>query len=188
MNDYLGDSSGWHTVRGARHTKNTGAHMAPSQVGAAKEDRLRRPNPTETTMKEETEMQPMDFLASGGAAVKFSEVGDAIVLTLSNYPKIVDGTDFDGNPIQQLRIDGVDDAGDERSIYVVKKKMGAAIRAALIESGASDFETGAKLAVELYGVAEPHKAGVKGAQLFRAQYKRPAATAESEPVAATDLL
>lgn len=131
-----------------------------------------------------------DFLLGGGPSFKFKERGDTAKGTIVQAG-VEQSRDFetgkaefwdDGKPKMQLVVTLRQDDGEVVRVFC-KPNAKAAIRDAVIQAGAQGLENGGTLAVQMYDLEPPAKAGMNPKQLFKAQYKAPVNT-----VSADDLL
>lgn len=138
-----------------------------------------------------------DWLASnsGGSgypSMKFKDVGDMVSGTIEGTPRVVEGTNLDGEPEQSLVIDikvskasgsvslgqgSEGPAADQEhvTVWVKKGAMAGAVRGAIAEAGARGLEDGGTFAIQHHELGEQKKAGWNRPKLYKAQYKSPVA-------------
>jgi hypothetical protein len=138
---------------------------------------------------------PNDWLAanaggSGYPSMKFKDVGDYVAGTIDGTPRVVDGTNLDGEPERSLVIDlkvskakgvvslgdGVEgDAAEQDyvSIWLKKGSMARAAQSAITTAGARGLEDGGTFALVHSELGEQKKAGWNKPKLYTAEYKSP---------------
>lgn len=117
---------------------------------------------------------------SGGATVKFNNIGDTVRLKITGLEER-EQTDFttgqtlrwaDGKPKMQFVFSGIDqDTGEETRLFAKGYLLGA-IKDAL-EKANADLEAGGILAVRFDHEEPPSKAGLNPAKRYVAQYQPP---------------
>lgn len=140
-----------------------------------------------------------DSLGSKYPAVKFTAVGQKIVGTIVEDPRLVDGTDLNGEPRTSLVLAIKADTkstcvsgrsgeeapvtpGETYSLWIAKGTNMA--RATAEAVGAEKLTEGGTFAMEFYELGEQKKAGFNRPKLHRAAYKPPAPPA----IGADDLI
>lgn len=129
----------------------------------------------------------MNWLNSNGGggdsisvgSIAFAEVGDTIIGTIENEPRLVT-TQYGDRLVIELaatggnaKADGNDVAdGDIVTVWIKPGAMARAIGAAVKEAGANGLETGGKLAIKHSALGEK-KPGRNPAKLFEAKYETP---------------
>lgn len=131
---------------------------------------------------------------SSNPSVSFPNIGDTVCGRILEEPRLVNGTDLNGNPSESLVISveaiagctasvgskqiGYSPiaAGENVSIWVKAGAMARALQAAIVEAKAAGLQEGGMLAVRYSADGEQKKAGFNRPKLYVAQYSPPVPT------------
>lgn len=114
-------------------------------------------------------------------AFKFPTIGTKIVGRIVSTPRVVESTDFNGEPTRNLVVDVTDDAGETWAVWVKPNAMGSAVAKAVKQSGATGLEEGGTFGLAYTGDGQA-KPGQNPPKQYQATYTAPAASVDPSDI------